>query len=462
MTRYLCVRFHRFIGLVILLTMVFGCAKKDDAKPMDQYAYNLGVVGGFSELVNAGVKQLALSATMTSEEMDLFIVDAEKIAAKHNVSIYRESDLLVTSLFPEDIAKDLDVLLLFQNTTLEEYLALKAEKAMLEDQGLYDLESQIEISRRFGRMLSYSPRKINSLISNNSPYRTMNDFGIKAHHVFLYYKDLEGATAFYSETLGLEVVADYTFAKILRVAKDSYIILVDESKGMHSANEPKTVAIALLTDELAAWYDYLKTKGVKIKYEYKPKEGGAHDGFVAVDPEGYLLEFEMFKQHQENEPFIPILNKNKEHKILSNHENTAHKGLGFYSTITWLYYKDVLAMQHFYENVLGLKMVADQGWAKIYKVSETGFLGIVDERRGMHKFTETKAVNVGFILEDVSGWYNYVKQYQPFELRTEQLAIEPSKRYTAFVGYGPESYFLEFDFFHPHTKNTTLLEYLTK
>jgi len=35
-------------------------------------------------------------------------------------------------------------------------------------------------------------------------------------------------------------------------------------------------------------------KNVAIKYTLKVKPDGAHDGFVAVDPEGYLLEFEMF------------------------------------------------------------------------------------------------------------------------------------------------------------------------
>ena len=449
------------ILVTVIIVMFFACKQNENVRNIDQYSYDLGAVGGFSELVNAGVKQLALSGTMSTEEMDVFISEAEKIAAKHNVSVYRESDLIVTNLFPADIAENLEVLLLFQDTTLDEYLALKTEIEKLESEGVYDEESQMDISRRFGRMLSYSPRKINALISQNTSYRTMDDFGIKAHHVFLYYKDLEKATSFYSRTLGLEVVADYTFAKILRVAKDSYIILVDESKGMHSAQEPKTVAIALLTDKLGEWYDYLKAENITIKYEYKPKEGGAHDGFVAVDPEGYLLEFEMFKQHQENEPFIPILEENKVSTISPNHEKTTPEGLDFYSTITWLYYKDVLAMQHFYENTLGLEMVADQGWAKIYKASQTGFLGIVDERRGMHEFTVTKSVNVGFIIEDIEGWYNYVKTYKPFELRTKQLEIESGKRYTAFVGYGPEAYYLEFDFFHPHDKNTKLLKYLS-
>lgn len=445
---------------VVLLLIVFGCKNNDSNKESDQYSYNLGVIGAFSELVNSGTKQLALSATLTSEDMDTFIDEAKKKASEHNVSIYRESDLIVTNLFPADIAKDLDVLLLFQGTTLEEYHALKAEKAKLEEEGNYNLETQIEISRRFGRMLSYSPKKINKLISQNTSFRTMDDFGINAQNTFLYYKDLDRATDFYSKTLGMELVADYDMATILRVTQDSYIILVDATKGMHAADEPKTVAIALLTDKLGEWYDYLKESNIKIKYDYKPKPGGAHDGFVAVDPEGYLLEFETFKQHPENERFIPLLEQNKTKNVASNSENTVPEGLGFYSTITWLYYKDVLAMENFYQNVLGLELVADQGWAKIYRVSETGFLGIVDERRGMHKFTETKAVNVGFILNDVEGWFNYVKEHEPFMLRTEKLSTETGRKYTAFVGYGPENYYLEFDYFHPHNDNTKLLEYL--
>ena len=443
-------------SIVILLVFV-GCKNEGD---IDKYSYNLGVIGAFSELVNSGTKQLALSATLTSEEMDAFIEDAKKKALEHDVSIYRESDLIVTNLFPADIAKDLEVLLLFQGTTLDEYFALKGEQATLIKENRYTNEAQLDISRRFGRKLSYSPRKINTLISQNTSFRTMDDFGVKAHNVFLYYKDVEKATEFYSKTLGLEVVADYTFAKIIRVAADSYIILVDAEKGMHTIEEPKTVAIALLTDNLKEWYEYLKEQNVKIKYEYKPKQNNAHDGFVAVDPEGYLLEFEMFKQHPENERFMPVLNQNKNNNVVSNHEKTTPEGLGFYSTVTWLYYKDVLEMQNFYQNVLGLELVADQGWAKIYKASDTGFLGIVDERRGMHKFSKTKAVNVGFILDDIEGWFNYVQEHEPFKLRTNKLEMESGKKYTAFVGYGPEDYYLEFDFFHPHAENTILLEYL--
>jgi len=452
-------------GLIIAIAipLFFGCStdkQKSKNLKIDQYSYELGVVGGFSELISAGVKQLALSAPLSPEEMDQFQVDAEKIAAKHDVSVYRESDLIVTDLFPSDVASGKDVLLLYRGTTLEEYLSLKSDKAKLEKNGDYDSKARIGVARRFGRMLSYSPREINRLLAQNSSFRTLDDFGFQANNLFLYYKDLEEAVEFYSKTLGMELVADYGMAYILRMTSDSYLILVDADKGMHTAEEPKTVALALLTDKLDKWYTYLKSQEVMIKYEYQPKEGSAHDGFVVVDPEGYLLEFEQFNQHPENERFIPILKQNEQNTIQSVQQNKLPDGLTVHSTITWLYYKDIRAMQNFYQNVFGLEMVADQGWTKIFKVSDTGFLAIVDEKRGMHSFTEKKAVNVGFIIDDLEGWYEYARDNKLFDLFEDELGVGPETRYKAFVGFCPEGYFLEFDHFYLHDDNTLLLQHL--
>jgi len=194
---------NKIVTSVMALFLLLGCAKNDDANNIDKFSYNLGVIGAFSELVNSGTKQLALSATLTSEEMNDFIGDAYDVASRHNVTIYRESDLIVTNLFPADIAKDLDVLLLFQGTTIDEYLALKEDIEKLEKEGTYTLEAQIDISRRFGRMLSYSPKKINTLIAENTSFRTMDDFGIRAHNVFLYYKNLEKSYRLLFKNIGL-------------------------------------------------------------------------------------------------------------------------------------------------------------------------------------------------------------------------------------------------------------------
>lgn len=433
-----------FLILCASLFTSMCTTKKDD------FSYALGAVGAFSEMVNAGAKRLALSTPLSPEEMDAFKEEAEKIANRHDVLLYRESELIITSLFPEDIVEGKDVLLIYKGTTLDEYQSLKAEINALKEAGAYEGKAKEELARRFGRLLSYTPKKINQLLAGNTTLRTLSDFGIQATNLFLYYKDLDRATTFYTETLGMELMADYQMAKILRMTHDSYLILVDATKGMHTAEEPKTVALALLTNQLEGWYAYLQEKGVSIKYTYKPKDGGPHDGFVAVDPEGYLLEFEMFKQHPENEKFIPLL-KNK--------SETSEK-LGFYATITWLYYKDVLAMQHFYEQKLGFDLLVDQGWAKIYQSSRTGFVGLVDERRGMHAHTEKKAVNVSFILRDVEGWFEYVKQNNSFLLRSDSVSTGPEHKYRAFVGYDPEGYYMEFDQFYDHADNALLMKCL--
>lgn len=447
------------LSLIVLIVMA-SCS--DGKKEINEKSYRLGAIGAFGEAVNAGVKQLALSTTLSREEMDAFLPEAEKVAEKNNVLLYRETDLIVTDLFPGDIATGKEVLLIYQGTTKDQYLQLKADKAALVEAGRYVGKEREEIARRFGRMLSYSPHKINQLLAENTPFRTMNDFGIQATNLFLYYKNLDRATQFYTETLGLELLADYTMAKILRITSDSYLILVDASKGMHTADEPKTVALALLTNQLGEWYNYLKKEGVKIKYDYKPKEGGAHDGFVAIDPEGYLLEFETFKQHPENELFIPRLNNSPTITAPASQKNTVPKGLGFNATITWLYYKDMPLMEQFYEQTLGLSLIADQGWAKIYQSSNSGYIGLVDERRGMHNHTEKKAVNVSFILKDLDGWFKFASENKSFELRSSEIGIGPENKYRAFVGFDPEGYYMEFDTFYEHPDNEKLMKYLTE
>ncbi len=445
------------LGIFSMLLLLLSCVNKED----NEKTYRLGAIGAFSEAIDAGVKQLALSATLTKDEMDKFLPDATEVAQKHDVLVYREPDLLVTDLFPEDVAKDKEVLLLYQGTTKDQYLKLKADKEALVKEGKYNGKSREEISRRFGRMLSYSPQKINELLAQNTSFRTMQDFGIQATNLFLYYQNLDAATEFYTKTLGFELLADYSMAKILRLTSDSYLILVDAAKGMHTAQEPKTVALALLTDQLEEWYKYLQSKNIKIKYDYKPKEGGAHDGFVAIDPEGYLLEFETFKQHPENELFLPQLSKVNTITPPPSQNTTVPEGLGFNATITWLYYKDIPAMEKFYQEVLGLPLIADQGWAKIYQASASGYIGLVDERRGMHSYTEKKAVNVSFILKDIDGWFQYVNESKIFELREREVSTGPENKYRAFVGYDPEGYFMEFDTFYPHEDNNLLMKYLS-
>jgi predicted enzyme related to lactoylglutathione lyase len=273
---------------------------------------------------------------------------------------------------------------------------------------------------------------------------------IQATNAFYYYEDVERAWSFYTEVLGFETVADYGFAKILRVAGASYLTLVNAADGMHSADEPKSVTLAIVTEEVEEWWAYLSEQGVEMRSDYTPAEGRAHDGFVAVDPEGYFLEFERFNPHAENVDLMPILD--------AVEPQVASHGLSVQGTVFWLYYSELAPNEAFYERLLGVDLLVDQGWAKVYRASPTGFVGLVDGARGLHQATEEKGVTLSFITADVEAWFARVQE-QGLELRTPEITDE-SGRVNVFVGYDLEGYFLEWDTFLDVPGNEALVEAL--
>ena len=276
-----------------------------------------------------------------------------------------------------------------------------------------------------------------------------------ATNAFYYYRDVDRAWAFYVDVLGLETVADYGFAKILRVAPASYLTLVDEARGMHSADEPKSVTLAVVTEQVEGWYEYLTAAGVPMRAELGDEPGRPHDGFVAIDPEGYLLEFERFNPHDENVRLMPKL---AEIQPLGPVGGTRPPELTVQATVLWLYYRDIPAMQDFYERLLATDLLVDQGWAKVYQASETGFIGLVDGTRGLHQATEQKGVTVSFLTTQVDEWFQRAKDLG-LELRTPDLTDE-SGRVRVFVAYDPEGYFLEWDTFLDVEGNERLMTLL--
>lgn len=277
---------------------------------------------------------------------------------------------------------------------------------------------------------------------------------LQASNVFYYYADLEGAWAFYRDILGFETVVDYGFAKILRLAQTSYLTLVDAESGMHTVEEPKSVTLALVTDQVKGWYDYLTTSGVRIHKDFNLRKGQPHDGFIALDPEGYLLEFERFNPHPENYALMPLLS---ELKLAYSEVGSRPKELGVQATVLWLYYHDLDLMQHFYEDLFGVRLLVDQGWAKVYQAAGSGFIGLVDGKHGLHQATEQKCVTVSFFTDDVGNWFKRAKTWPGLKLRTDEVTVEYG-RVRLFVGYDPEGYFLEWDTFLEAGENDVLLQ----
>lgn len=109
--------------------------------------------------------------------------------------------------------------------------------------------------------------------------------------------------------------------------------------------------------------------------------------------------------------------------------------------ITFLYYSDLSRAMAFYEDVLGLPLAIDQGWSKIYRVSGTGYVGLVDERRGSHRAHPVKPVQVCWRVADVDAWHRYL--VDEGVTITKGPRDVPDLAIRAFVFNDPEGYQIE-------------------
>ena len=120
----------------------------------------------------------------------------------------------------------------------------------------------------------------------------------------------------------------------------------------------------------------------------------------------------------------------------------------FDSQITFLYYKDLSKVCKFYEDILGLELKIDQGWAKIYRVSEGAFIGLVDETRGTLNWTPEKSALVTLVTSEVGEvdeWYEKLNQ-KGVKLRSEPRTYEDIG-VRGFFLEDPEGYVIEIQHF---------------
>lgn len=374
----------------IALLLVFSSLSCTTPRPGELASFEV-----FCEMVSSGAKPLALSHPLEPAQADALWDEFQAMAGDYGVALFREDRFPETLLFPPRLTEGKTVILIYKANRLRQYQQWRED---LRAADMSDAATSEALARRFGRLLGYTPEGINTLLAGTTGYRTLNSFGVTGQTTHLYYEDLPAARQFYANILGLQPVDSSRF----QISRDAFIALHTLNE-THPADQPKSTAIALLTDQLPGWYSRMQEKGVPIKYPFNPKAGGAHDGFVALDPGGYLLEFEEFKQHPENEYFMAVLAE-------APRIPTAASGLNFHGAITWTYHRDLARMQQFYEEVLGFLPVADQGWTKIYQTAPFSFVGLVDECRGMEDYAEEKAVELEWQLTDPRGLDAYAME----------------------------------------------------
>jgi lactoylglutathione lyase len=82
---------------------------------------------------------------------------------------------------------------------------------------------------------------------------------------------------------------------------------------------------------------------------------------------------------------------------------------GVEGLITFTYYNDLEKAAEFYGEKMGFELVIDVDFARVYKVSGSSHIGIVDGERGFMRPKEDKPVMISFVVEDIDGWHEYLR-----------------------------------------------------
>lgn len=107
---------------------------------------------------------------------------------------------------------------------------------------------------------------------------------------FFYYTDLQRALDFYTDILGFVLEIDQGWSKIMLITGNSYVGLVDESRGMHRASPIKPVQLCVRVAKVDDWHAFLQSHNVKNLTPAKDSASLGIRAFVFDDPEGYQIE----------------------------------------------------------------------------------------------------------------------------------------------------------------------------
>jgi len=80
------------------------------------------------------------------------------------------------------------------------------------------------------------------------------------------------------------------------------------------------------------------------------------------------------------------------------------------SSITFLYYDDFDKATDFFESILKLELVMNQGFARIYKTGKSGFLGIVRRSEASIEYDSRAGVLISLNTSDVEEEYKKISK----------------------------------------------------
>ena len=95
-----------------------------------------------------------------------------------------------------------------------------------------------------------------------------------------------------------------------------------------------------------------------------------------------------------------------------------------YAGISFLTYDDLEAGDHFYREVLGLPLIEDQGWARVYRIHGSAHIGIVKARRGPVEPPVGTGPLISIVVEDVAAWYEHLKNEPSIDIGNPPAMVD--------------------------------------
>jgi predicted enzyme related to lactoylglutathione lyase len=225
---------------------------------------------------------------------------------------------------------------------------------------------------------------------------------------------------------------------------------------MHTADEPKTVTLTLVTDELSRWREHLSNRSVPMRVPFGATPARENNSFVAVDPEGYFLRFERFNPHPNHDSFVAAF---AAATPLDSGVAHASGRLSIRAAAFSVYVESVDEIRTFYEALFDVVPAGQIDGVDAYQMSGSGFLLLVEGSDGLHQATDKSGVTYSFFTSDVDAWYARAAGSTGFELRTPEV-LDEDGMVRVFVGYDPVGTFLEWDTFQDVPENEALFRYL--
>ncbi len=102
----------------------------------------------------------------------------------------------------------------------------------------------------------------------------------------------------------------------------------------------------------------------------------------------------------------------------------------------------------FYAQLLGLPITMDAEWVKIYRITETSSVGLVQQGHGFHEVAKDKPAMLSMVVSDVDAWYEKLQLAGATILKVlpaaDADAVEGSAPVRGFVAQDPGGYTIEF------------------